>query len=183
MAEPEEWREIPGHPGYEASSFGRVRSTDRQVIDKNGRRMLLRGKILKPAAGGTSPYLRVSPNPTVRHCSHLVHVLVCTAFHGPKPSPKHEVAHWNNDCLNNRPSNLRWTTSKDNKADMIRHGTKRVGSKINFTKLTEMEVLAIRRLRASGLTLRTVGERFGISETHVRRIAIGERWGHLPYVS
>ncbi len=141
--------------------------------------MRYRGMVLKPASGGTSPYLTVSPNPTVRRHSHLVHVLVCAAFHGPKPSPTHEVAHWNNDPLDNRPSNLRWVTSMANKADMIRHGTRRVGSKINFAKLTQAEVLAIRRLRAKGLTLRTVGERFGISETHVRRIAIGERWGHL----
>src|SRR3982751_5117101 len=46
-----------------------------------------------------------------------VHRMVAEAFHGPAPTPKHEVAHWDGDPANNRAANLRWATSKENKAD------------------------------------------------------------------
>ena len=47
-----------------------------------------------------------------------VHVLVCEHEHGPKPSPKHEVAH---SCLNGRfgcvtPRHVRWATHAENQA-------------------------------------------------------------------
>lgn len=43
-----------------------------------------------------------------------VHRVVCTAFHGPCPSDKHEVGHKDDDRANNKPSNLYWTTRKEN---------------------------------------------------------------------
>jgi hypothetical protein len=52
-----------------------------------------------------------------------VHVSVCRAFHGEKPTPLHEVRHLNGDPLDNRPENLRWGTRKENAADMRAHGT------------------------------------------------------------
>lgn len=39
-----------------------------------------------------------------------VHILVCTAYHGPKPSARHIVARNNRDRKDNRPENLRWDT-------------------------------------------------------------------------
>jgi len=34
--------------------------------------------------------------------------LVCEAFHGPRPSPEHEVRHRDGNITNNRASNLMW---------------------------------------------------------------------------
>lgn len=56
-----------------------------------------------------------------------VHRLVCEAFHGQKPTPKHMTAHWDGNKKNNRPSNLRWATASENQADRVRHeASKRV---------------------------------------------------------
>lgn len=41
-----EWRPVPGHPGYEVSPDGRVRSVDREVVDRNGMAKRLRGREL-----------------------------------------------------------------------------------------------------------------------------------------
>ena len=43
-----------------------------------------------------------------------VHRLVCCAFHGAPPSPKHQPDHLNGDRSDNRPSNLEWVTPKVN---------------------------------------------------------------------
>ena len=43
-----------------------------------------------------------------------VHQVVCTAFHGPEPSPHMVVDHIDTNRCNNRPENLRWITRIDN---------------------------------------------------------------------
>lgn len=43
-----------------------------------------------------------------------VHQVVCTAFHGPEPSPHMVVDHIDTNRCNNRPENLRWLTRIEN---------------------------------------------------------------------
>lgn len=50
-----------------------------------------------------------------------LHILVCTAFHGPRPSSKHQVDHINRDRWDNRPENLRWVTCHENHMNSITH--------------------------------------------------------------
>jgi hypothetical protein len=58
-----------------------------------------------------------------RGSSRVAHILVCEAFHGPKPEPHHEVRHLNGNGQDNRPENLAWGTKSENRADAVRHGT------------------------------------------------------------
>ena len=56
--------------------------------------------------------------------THLVHRLVCRAFHGPPPSDEHtDVRHLDGDKTNNRASNLAWGTRSENMRDAVRHRT------------------------------------------------------------
>lgn len=52
----------------------------------------------------------------------FIHRLVCTLFHGPRPSDKHEVRHIDGNSLNNCYDNLAWGTRKENAEDRDRHG-------------------------------------------------------------
>lgn len=62
-----------------------------------------------------------SRNEPIRYKNYFVHILVCTAFHGPRPTPKHQVDHINRDRFDNRPENLRWVTCRENHMNSIRH--------------------------------------------------------------
>jgi transcriptional regulator with XRE-family HTH domain len=96
----EEWRETR-FAGYWVSSLGRVRGRT--------------GIILKPFVH--KGYAKVqcgARNP------QRVNALVCEAWYGPRPEGMH-AAHNNGDRGDDRPSNLRWATPKENGADKSRH--------------------------------------------------------------
>ena len=46
-----------------------------------------------------------------------VHIIVATAFHGPKPTKDYVVDHIDTNRKNNRPENLRWVTRLENALD------------------------------------------------------------------
>ena len=100
----EQWRPIPGHDGYEASTNGRIRVT------------------LTPYRDG-----RHYPMVTIGKASHRVHCLVALAFLGERPPGQH-VCHNDGSTTNNRPDNLRYDTPSANAIDALRQdGSKRTG--------------------------------------------------------
>lgn len=137
MTAPEEWRPVPGLPGVEASSEGRVR--------RNG--VLL--ALVRHAAYG---YHRVF----IGKRGHLAHRLVCLAFHGPAPEGRPIVAHHDGDKFHNRPGNLRWASHAENGRDSVR-----LGERASCRKLSDDDILAIRAMRAEGAKLTQIGARFG----------------------
>ncbi len=46
-----------------------------------------------------------------------IHIIVATAFHGPKPTKEYVVDHIDTNRRNNRPDNLRWVTRLENALD------------------------------------------------------------------
>jgi len=122
LASGEQWRPAVGHPGYEVSNHGRVRSLDR-VLTLRGRDgediyRRHRGRVLAPCANA-SGHMVVTLG---RGNSVYVHQLVLTAFVGPAPAGE-EGCHDDGDASNNRLTNLRWGTRASNVADSVRHGT------------------------------------------------------------
>lgn len=101
-----EWRPIPGHPGYEASDDGLVRSLDR--IDASGKQR--KGRVLKQRLANGYPVVNIGGR-TVK-----VHRLVLLAFEGPCPKGM-EACHYNGNRQDNRIDNLRWATHRHNLRD------------------------------------------------------------------
>lgn len=119
-----EWREIPGHPGYEVSSNGMVRSLDRVLVQKNGVPHTFYGRVLKLKTDRAGYQFVALPERRDRR----VHQLVLEAFVGPRPSPEHVTLHENDVRDDNRVGNLRWGTQSDNIRDAVarrRHGKSR----------------------------------------------------------
>ena len=166
-----EWRGIPGYAGYEASSDGRVRRI-RECL--NGwRPRELTGYIA--LTGYRTLGLMIDGRKMTVH----VHRLVTIAFHGPPPTPAHEVAHSDGDPLNNRIDNLRWATRAENAADRRRHGRDSFGAVHGMSKLTDDHVRHIFRLACAGVGQRDIADRFGVHQATVHRIYAGKGWKHL----
>src|SRR5688500_6879632 len=144
MSASEEWRDIPGWEGlYQVSSLGRVQSLTKtihaisrwgtpQVYEREGR--VLKLKVDKDG------YLSCHLVHDGKNQHFKAHQLVCRAFNGPSPSPKHVVAHNDGTRTNNVPDNLRWATPKENHHDRDAHGTWARGTLHGRAKLTDKDV-------------------------------------------
>jgi hypothetical protein len=148
----EEWREIVGTKGkYEVSNLGRVR------------------KILKQTNWGE--YKSVCIN----RQNLLVHRLVCAAF---CCDPANLVVnHKNAIKSDNRASNLEAVTASGNVLHAVLLGIGAVGENNGQTKITAMDVEAI---RTSPLPHLKIAATYGLSRTQVSRIRSGESWKHVP---
>lgn len=108
------------------------------------------------------------------------HRQMCILAHGDPPFEKAQATHSCGNghlgCVN--PKHLRWATDKQNKADMLLHGTRCRGELQGSAKLTANNVLTIRSL--SGVVPQSVlAARFAVQQTTISKIIRGERWGHI----
>lgn len=116
------WLPHPLYAFYDVSSDGRVRSIGRFTPSKGGSQQWHAGRELRlhKSRGG---YLGSVISIECRRTNFEVHVWVCEAFHGLRPTPDLQVRHLNGNKLDNRPENLQWGTSGENAADTRCHGT------------------------------------------------------------
>lgn len=116
----EVWKPYPEFSFVEVSSIGRVRTLDRVVLRKNGRKNIVKGHVLKQwrNSGG---YLLVSFGINGKVVAILVHRLVAQTFI-PNPDNLPEVNHKDCDRTNNCVSNLEWCTGQYNVAYKEKYG-------------------------------------------------------------
>lgn len=107
------WKPVQGLEGYyEVSSFGHVRSLDRDVLYQDGTIHHLQGKMMK-ATKKTKGYYYVSLRNGGRYYHYSVHYLVAKHFVSGYEKGM-EVNHLDECPSNNEASNLEWCTHKDN---------------------------------------------------------------------
>lgn len=139
----EQWKPVRGFEGfYSVSDWGRVRSEERRVCNHpSGSTRRVRERLIKarPVQGG---YLCVWLNKERKARVFKVASLVARAFIGPNPK-RLDVCHDDGVNTNNRATNLKYGTRKQNMADAKRHGTWAHGERHGNAKLTDAQVLQI----------------------------------------
>jgi hypothetical protein len=181
----EEWRDIPGFPGYQASSWGRLRSLARMAWNPRGRgysfwkkeRILTSKPDKKCGYLSHSVYSAVQPEKQ----TFLAHRLVALAFI-PNPESKAFVNHKSGVKTDNRPCNLEWCTKPENGAHAVAMGlhTPLRGEANGHSRLTSAQVLEIRQKYGSGQhTTPALAKEFGIGTTTVGYIINRKLWAHI----
>lgn len=108
----EVWKTYPEYPFIEVSNLGGVRTKDRVVTYKDGRKKFVKGRILKQQSDKKG-YMYVGFSVKCKPVRLKVHRIVAICFI-PNPDSLPEVNHKDNNRTNNAVSNLEWCTSKYN---------------------------------------------------------------------
>lgn len=107
------WKDIKGFKNlYQISSFGRLKSLKRTVKGKNNSIRTIKEKIITPTNNGKG-YLVAALYKNGKRYFVKIHRLVAEAFI-PNPKNKKEVNHKDGIKKHNYPSNLEWSTTKEN---------------------------------------------------------------------
>lgn len=140
----EEWRDVPGREGYQASSLGRLRS----FRNRGGWGLDTIPHLLSPTFDKNG-YPRVSICRKGKRPSMPVHRLVALCFL-PNPHNKPQINHRNGIKTDNRPENLEWVTARENLLHSFRvlGRLPNRGERNGQTKLSDRQVAEIRALYA-----------------------------------
>lgn len=112
--------------------------------------------------------------------SFSIHRLVLMVFSGePKDKTKNIARHLNDDKLDNRIENLAWGSSKDNCSDAIKNNKNAKGEKHGSSKLSEKDVLDIRRDIENNLKQFEIANKYNISQSLVSLIKNKKNWKYL----
>jgi len=169
------WAPVPGYEGrYDVSADGQIMrvkhvhgATPGRLI---GQHVDARGYYRVTLLGGHRGTAR----------SFFIHRLVAAAFLGPRPEGL-QVNHKDGNKSNNTVGNLEYVTPMQNIHHAERMGLrpKAKGQDHGMAKLTEADVLEIRRRRAAGEPLATIANDFNVTDGRVSVIARRKVWRHL----
>jgi predicted XRE-type DNA-binding protein len=182
MKNAEIWKDIPGYEGlYMVSNIGRVRSNDRIVKQVDG------GTLCERKLKSKTLSLNIRKNGRLKVLlykggkreEYYVHRLVLTSFVGACPRGK-ECCHKNDNCADNRLSNLYWGTHKENIIDRETNDRQPKGEAISNSKLKNSDIIQIKKLLKEGvLSQRKIGKMFGVSKSRIWDIKANRAWSHV----
>jgi hypothetical protein len=173
------WKTIPDYSDYQASNLGQIRSFRR---NKNT------PLIMKLHIDGGGYYQIDIRNDRGYKKQQSVHVLVALTFIRERKYDE-VVNHIDANPLNNSIDNLEVVTKSRDALHAFRIGNRKIshdarnvdlsGEKSTNHKLTEVQVLEIRRLTTT-FTYRQLAVRYNIHYTTIYDIINRRSWRHLP---
>ncbi len=180
------WKPVKNYPGYEISDEGQVRSY--RVRNRNKITGFIEGYVisnnyilLKPQLSGNKScqYKQITLYNENGRINKLIHILVLEHF--ASPSDKSFGLHKDDNRDNNHIDNLYWGDKQDNANDKMKNGHyTTMGEKCHLSKLTEKEVIEIRKLCEEGnLTQEEIGQKFNVFRNTISQIKNRILWKHI----
>lgn len=173
------WKIIEDYPNYEISTYGNIRSIDRDYIDTWGRLYHKKGQLIKQQIQiSKGNYTQVMVNLLKGHEYHrlIVSRLVAKTFI-PNPNNFPQVNHIDEDSTNNNVNNLEWCTCQYN----VTYGTyMERRSKANSKSIDVYDINGnfIETLN-SGIE---VSEKYGVSRGFISSVCNGSKKSAKNYI-
>lgn len=129
-------------------------------------------------------YKRLRLKGTTSRRTFAVHRLVALAFI-PNPKNKPQVNYIDGNKQNNHVNNLEWVTQEENMAHAVEIGlrsssTYKQGESNNLSKLTEIEVREIRRLKQNtDINIYELSSQFSVCVNTIKNIINYKTWKHI----
>ncbi len=167
---------------YEVSDSGKIFACEKKVKRKNHNKDFIfihKRKELKLQANNAN-YLHVGLHKNGKQKTYRVNRLVAEAFIS-NPLNLPLVLHKDDNKENNSDWNLEWGTQKRNIKQMLdRNRAYRKGENAHFVKLTEKEVLEIRRLYATGKYIQEIlANQFNVTRRTIGDVTGRRSWNHI----
>jgi len=168
------WKSISNFKGYYSiSNTGNVR----RDVGWKGR--CKKGRILKPFFHRKGYAYVTLHRPGIRK-DVTVHSLVAKAFIGKRPYKK-QINHKDSVKNNNTVCNLEYVTALQNIRHSFKNGTHRIqyGSESPNAKLTEAQVLKIKKMYRSGIFQNKIAIKFKVCPSTINWIIKNNTWKHV----
>lgn len=167
----EEWKNIPGYPGYQASNLGNIRSF---WFYGNTNTLSETPHLMHPSSEPKHGYLIVNmKNAEGKRGTRLIHRLVLMAFRG---NSKQYALHKNDNPKDNTIDNLYWGSQKQNVDDQKRNGKFLYGEKCPWSKLTKKDIIDIKEYSRTGFTHSELAKAYEVSRSLITMIINNKRW-------
>jgi hypothetical protein len=174
------WKDVVGYEGiYKVSNIGNIISCKRLIFVNTG--CFYSKEFLMKTAIDKLGYVRVGLTKNNKKKLWLFHRVIALAFI-PNPSNYPMVNHIDGNKSNNSLDNLEWCTASQNISHSFKNGlSSKLGEKNNSCKLTESQVLEIRKIHLENPETKLIetAKKFGISKQLVSRINLRLNWTHI----
>lgn len=165
--------QVPKWPFYWSTTWGQIWSDERES-SRRGSGIWLKWFDIHPRR-----HPKVDLNNGPAHEKIPVHKIVAEIFLGPCPAGL-EILHEDDNHQNNRYTNLRYGTHKENLRDAVRNGRIRKGSNVNTAVLSDEQALKIKTRLLNGEKVSSIVAELGKEFYYpVYNIKVGRAWKHL----
>jgi len=179
------FKDVAGYEGlYAVNEMGEVWSYEKiSPIGVHGGEVKRGGHLLKPMrANQRTTHQRVILTKEGKRKQYLVHRLVAQAFI-PNPDKLPFINHKDCNPENNHASNLEWCSAKQNSIHAYQNGRwtppNQQGAKNANSKLTEKDVIEIRKLHGEVKNCAEIARRFSVNPKTINMIVRGTRWQNI----
>ena len=162
------WKALPGGPGVEVSTFGRVRTLDRVTSSETMTRFT-KGRILKQYLNHKG-YMQVKIPVDGKWAMKKAHRLVAQTFIKNTDNLP-QVNHRDCDRANNNVDNLEWCTTSYNAKYREKHGISTTESKGHPVFAVNLTTLKVSQFRSQGEASRELG----VDRPNINAVIKGKR--------